>query len=263
MDLGLKGKVALVGGSSKGLGKAAALELAREGADIVLCARSESGLEETRHQIESRYDARVLAVPTDLSDEHSIERLVRAAEDHFDRIDVLVTNSGGPPAGPFESHDVNAWRAAWTGTFESVLHLVRLLLPGMRKRQWGRIVNVTSIAVKQPVDGLILSNALRAGVTGFARTLANEVASDGITVNNVLPGYTATERLTALANAYAEQHGVGSAEAFARWEQAIPMGRVGEPEELAAAIAFLASERASYITGQSIPVDGGWVRALV
>lgn len=263
MDLGLKGKVALVGGSSQGLGRAAAVELAREGARLVLCARNAETLTRTAEHITAEYGVEVLAVPTDLSDQDSVETLANRALERFGRVDVLVTNSGGPPAGPFESHGVDAWRAAWKGTFESVLHLVRLLLPGMRTRGWGRIVNVTSIAVKQPVDGLILSNALRAGVTGFARTLANEVAADGITVNNVLPGYTATERLTALADAYADQNAATTAEAWARWEQAIPMGRVGEPEELAAAIAFLASERASYITGQSIPVDGGWVRGLV
>jgi len=262
VDLGLRDKVALIGGSSQGLGKAAAEELAREGAHVVLCARSADKLRETADALEE-FGVDVLAIPTDLSDQQSVEALVEDALERFGRVDVLVTNSGGPPAGPFETHDVSAWRAAWHGTFESVLHLVRLLLPGMRERGWGRIVNVTSIAVKQPVDGLILSNALRAGVTGFARTLANEVAPFGVTVNNVLPGYTATKRLGVLAESIAQQRSTTTRAAWARWEEEIPMGRVGEPAELAAMIAFLASERASYITGQSVAVDGGWVRALM
>ena len=263
MDLGLKDKVALVGGSSRGLGRAAAEELAAEGASVVLCSRNATLLEQVADEMRQRHGAEVLAVPTDLSDEEEIEALVRRSLERFGRIDIVVTNSGGPPAGPFESHDLEAWRAAWRGTFESVLHLVRATLPGMRERAWGRIINVTSIAVKQPVDGLILSNALRSGVTGFARTLANEVAPFGITVNNVLPGYTATERLEELAEAIAARQGSTPSAARAGWEEQIPMGRIGDPTELASTIAFLASERASYITGQSIAVDGGWVRSLV
>jgi 3-oxoacyl-[acyl-carrier protein] reductase len=144
-----------------------------------------------------------------------------------------------------------------------VLNLTRSVLPGMKERGWGRIINITSIAVKQPADNLILSNSVRAAVTGFARTLANEVASFGITVNNVMPGYTRTERLDELAAATATHQGIAPADAFARWEQQIPMGRVGDPREFAALVAFLASERASYITATSIPVDGGWIRALL
>ncbi len=263
MDLGLSGKVALVGGSSQGLGRAVAEELATEGAELVLCARSPEPLERAAEEIRAAHGTEVLPVPTDLDEPENIAELVRRAEERFGRVDVLVTNSGGPPAGPFDAHDAEAWRAAWQGTFESVLTLVRLVLPGMRQRRWGRIINVTSIAVKQPVDGLILSNSVRAAVTGFARTLANEVAPEGVTVNNALPGYTATERLTALAESIAERQGTTVAAARAQWEAEIPMGRIGEPREFAAVVAFLASERASYVTGQSIVVDGGWIRSLV
>jgi 3-oxoacyl-[acyl-carrier protein] reductase len=176
---------------------------------------------------------------------------------------VLVTNTGGPPPGPFEAHSREAWRDAVRQNLESVLDLTRPLLPGMKERRWGRIINVTSIAAKQPVENLILSNSVRAAVTGFARTLANEVAPYGVTVNNVLPGYTRTQRVEELAERAAAARGGAPADAFAGWEREIPMGRLGEPREFAALVAFLASDRASYITGTSIPVDGGWIRSLL
>jgi 3-oxoacyl-[acyl-carrier protein] reductase len=192
-----------------------------------------------------------------------VERVVEAGMREFGRIDILVTNAGGPPAGPFEQHSPEAWDRAVQLTLGSVLNLTRAVLPGMKERRWGRILNVTSIAVKQPVEGLILSNSVRAAVTGFARTLANEIAPWGITVNNVLPGYTRTERLDELAAANSKAKGISQEEARAAWEAQIPMGRLGEPREFAALVAFLASERASYITGTSITVDGGWVRSLL
>jgi 3-oxoacyl-[acyl-carrier protein] reductase len=178
-------------------------------------------------------------------------------------VDILVTNAGGPPAGPFESHDRAAWHEAVRTTLDSVVELTRHVLPGMKARGWGRIVNVTSIAVKQPVDNLILSNSLRAAVTGFARTLANEVASSGVTVNNVLPGYTRTARVEALAERTAALQGSTPDDARAVWERQIPMGRLGEPAEFGAMVAFLCSAHASYTTGASIPVDGGWIRGLL
>jgi len=177
-------------------------------------------------------------------------------------IQILINNTGGPPAGLFEAHDAAAWESAFRLTLASAVELARRVLPGMKERRWGRIVNVTSIAVKQPVDYLILSNSLRAAVTGFARTLATEVASFGITVNNVLPGYTRTERMEALAAARSAGEGISREAAFADWEKQIPARRLGEPNELAALTAFLASERAAYITAQSIAVDGGWIRSL-
>jgi 3-oxoacyl-[acyl-carrier protein] reductase len=262
MDLGLRDKIALVAGSSRGLGRAIAEELAAEGASLVLCARGEGALEDARSAIADRGVA-VQAIAADLAEQADVERVVAAAIERFGRVDVLVTNAGGPPPGPFEAHSPDAWRQALRLTLESVLSLVRGVLPGMKERRWGRILNVTSIAVKQPVDGLILSNSVRAAVTGFARTLANEVAPFGITVNNLLPGYTRTERLDELAESVSASRDVSVEEARAAWEREIPMGRLGEPREFAALAAFLASERASYITGTSIQVDGGWVRGLL
>jgi 3-oxoacyl-[acyl-carrier protein] reductase len=262
MELGLGGKVALVAGSSSGLGRAVAEELAREGASLVICARGEERLLEAREQIAAGHGVEVEAVSVDLSKPDEVDRLVAAALDRFGRVDVLFTNTGGPPAGPFDSHGPEVWDAAVRQNLFSVVNLVRGVLPGMRERGWGRIVNCTSVAVKQPIDGLMLSNSVRAAVTGFARTLANEVAPHGVTVNNVLPGFTRTDRLGALAERIAEDRGVTVEDAYGQWEEAIPAGRLGEPPELGALVAFLASERAAYITGQSICVDGGWVRGL-
>ena len=263
MDLGLKGKTALVGASSRGLGRAVADELAKEGANLVICARTVAPLEEARQWIHDDTGAEVVAVPADLSNPEDIDRLITTAEQDFGKIDILVTNTGGPPPGPFESHSVEAWSDAVEQNLDSVLNLTRAVLPAMKEAGWGRIINITSVAVKQPIDGLILSNAVRAAVTGFAKTLANEVASSGITVNNVMPGFTRTERLDALAANISETQGITVKEAFARWAGQSPMGRIGEPSEFAALVAFLASERASYITGASIPVDGGFIQALL
>jgi 3-oxoacyl-[acyl-carrier protein] reductase len=263
MDLGLLGRVALVGGSSRGLGFEAARALAAEGCAVVLCSRDGAALEAARARIVEETGVQVLAVPVNLSEPAGAATLAEATLAAFGHIDVLVTNTGGPPAGPFESHSAGAWRDAVAQNLESVVNLTRAVLPSMRERSWGRIINITSIAVKQPVDGLILSNSVRAAVTGFARTLANEVAPHGITVNNVLPGYTRTERLVHLAEHNASSRGTAVDEAYGQWEREIPMGRLGEPDELAALIAFLASTRASYITGQSIAVDGGWIRSLL
>jgi 3-oxoacyl-[acyl-carrier protein] reductase len=263
MDLGLAGKVALVAASSRGLGRAVAEELAREGTSLVLCARGEAALQETATAIRGANGGKVEAVAADLGTAEGVTRVAETAMRAFGRVDVLVTNSGGPPAGPFEHHSADAWAEAVRQNLYSVVELTRAVLPGMKERRWGRIINVTSIAVKQPVDNLILSNSVRAAVTGFARTLANEVAPFGITVNNVMPGYTRTQRVDDLASRNAALKGTNPVAELAVWERQIPMGRLGEPREFAAMVAFLASERASYTTGASIAVDGGWIRTVL
>ena len=262
MDLGIRGRVALVAASSRGLGRAVAEELAAEGCDLIMCARGAEALREAAEAIRAKA-VRVAAIAADLTEPREVDRVLRDGVAEIGPVDILVTNTGGPPAGPFAQHSPEAWAQAVRQNLDSVVNLVRGALPGMKERRWGRIINVTSIAAKQPVDGLILSNSVRAAVTGMARTLANEVAPFGVTVNNVLPGYTRTQRVDDLAKRRAAQSGTSIEEAVAVWEREIPMGRLGEPPEFGALVAFLASERASYITGASIPVDGGWVRGLL
>ena len=263
MNLGLNNKVALVAAASRGLGRAVAEELANEGASLIICARKQETIERVAEEISSASNAKVFGAAADVSNADDVARLVQQANEQFGRIDILVTNSGGPPAGPFESFAMEQWEAATRLLLYSSVNLARAVLPGMKERRWGRILNITSIAVKQPVDNLILSNSLRAGVTGFARTLANEVAAFGITVNNIMPGYTRTERVEELARMMAEKQEITPEEFVARWEQEIPMRRIGEPREFAALAAFLVSEQASFITGTSIPVDGGWIKSLI
>jgi 3-oxoacyl-[acyl-carrier protein] reductase len=263
MDLGIKGKIALVAAASKGLGRAVAEELAAEGASLVLCARGEEALQATCAAIEAAYGVPVLGIAADLATPAGVAKVTEAALAHFGRVDILVTNAGGPPAGTFEQHSAEAWDAATKLLLTSVVELTRAVLPSMKAHGWGRILNITSIAVKQPVAGLMLSNSLRAAVTGFARTLATEVAAAGITVNNILPGYTRTDRVEHLALATATKENISTAEATARWTAEIPMRRLGEPAEFAALAAFLCSARASYITGTSTAVDGGWIKSLL
>ena len=263
MDLGIRGRVAIVAAASKGLGRATAAELAAEGARVVICARTADVLARARDEIAAATGAELHAVEADVSTLEGIDRVVSAAERAFGAVDILVNNAGGPPSGPFEAHDWARWEEAVNLTLRSAVELTRRVLPGMRERKWGRVLNITSIAVKQPVDGLMLSNSIRAAVTGWARTLANEVARDGVTVNNILPGYTRTDRVEQLNAATAAREGVAVEEIQRRSESQIPMRRLGEPREFAALAAFLVSDRASYITAQSIAVDGGWIRALL
>lgn len=262
MDLGLKGKVALVCAASRGLGKAVAEELANEGATLILCARDADVLSQTCDEIRQKSNVEILGIAADLTKTSDIENLYQKSIETFGRIDILVTNVGGPPAGTFENLSRENWENATNLLLTSVLDLTRLVLPQMKERQWGRILNVTSIASKQPVENLILSNSLRAAVTGFAKTLADEIATFGITVNNILPGYTRTERVEQLAQTIAGKEGITPEEAQSKWTNQIPMKRLGEPHEFAALAAFLVSESASYITGSSIAVDGGWTRSL-
>ncbi len=243
MDLGLKDRVAIVAASSKGLGKAVALGLAAEGAKLALCARGNEDLQHTASEV--RTD--VLAQTVDVTIEAQIRGFVDETQRKFGRIDICVTNAGGPPARRFEDTSSNDWRSAVDLNFMSTLHFARAVLPIMKAQRWGRLIAISSVAVLQPVDGLILSNAARSAVRGLVKSLSNEYAPYNVLINNVCPGYTATERLLKLG---------------ARPEAQIPLGRVGTPEEFANLVVFLASDRASYITGVSIPVDGGWVKAI-
>jgi len=263
MDLGLKGKIALVAGSSSGLGEAVARSLASEGTSLALCSIDGEGLERVKQEIAQASKVEVLAVTADLSVTADVERVASSVLEEFGHVDILVSNTGGPPAARFEDTTPEMWDKAHALLLMSAVNLTRGVLPSMMARRWGRIIYCTSIAVKQPVENLILSNSVRSGVTGLARTLANEVASSGITVNCVLPGYTRTQRVEYLAEQAAAQKGLTKAEALHAWEAEIPMGRLAEPAEFAAMVTFLASEQASYVTGQSIAVDGGWIRSLL
>ncbi|HEV8589066.1 MAG TPA: SDR family oxidoreductase [Pyrinomonadaceae bacterium] len=263
MDFGLKDRVALVAAASRGIGYAAALELAREGARVFLCSRDERRASEAAEKIHNETGANVAGIAADVTNGSDVERFVRLATERAARIDICVTNAGGPPATTLADTDIDMFRQAFELNGLSAIRLAKLVLPGMCERKWGRIINVTSISVKQPVDGLLLSNTVRAGLTGWAKTVSNEVAADGVTVNNVAPGYTLTERQDELAVARGKALGKSKEEMIEMWASQTPMRRIASPEEIAAAIAFLASERASYITGVTLQVDGGWVRSLL
>ena len=263
MDLGLKGRVAIVGASSRGLGRACALELARQGATVVICARHADELEAAAREIEEATGAEVLYLEVDLTQPEQIQHLADEVLRRYGRIDVLVTNNGGPPAGYFGDFDDEDFAAAHELTLMSAVRLIRAVLPAMRVQQWGRIVNITSVSVKQPIDNLLLSNIYRAGVVALAKTLSQQVAAEGITINNVAPGYTRTDRVLELAASRAADEGTSAEEVLRKQAAAYPMKRMGEPEELAALVAFLASGRASYITGTTVQVDGGYVEGLL
>lgn len=263
MDLGLRGRVAIVAAASKGLGLAVAEELAREGAHVAICARTARTLEETAASIEKSTGKEVFHRALDVTDSTAVASFVEAVETRFGRVDICVTNSGGPPSKSFKDTKPEDWRTAFDQLLMSTVYFARETLPRMQKKKWGRLITMTSSAVKQPVDGLLLSNSTRAAVTGLARTLANEYAADGITVNNVCPGYTLTARLDGLAATISARSGAKPEEVFAGWEREIPARRLGTPQEFAAVVAFLASERASYVNGASIAVDGGLVRSLL
>ena len=263
VDFGLQGRVAIVAAASKGLGRAVAQELAKEGADIAICSRSASALQHAAAEIQKISGREVFHQPVDVTDPAAIAAFVAAVEKHFKKIDICITNSGGPPSKPFADTRIEDWRAAVDLLLISAVTFAKEVLPRMQKNHWGRFITITSYSVKQPVDGLLLSNSIRAAVTGMARTLANEYAAHGITVNNVCPGYTQTHRLQELAAMQASRTGATAKEIFAGWTSRIPAGRLGTPEEFAAVVTFLASERASYVNGTSIAVDGGTVRSLL
>jgi len=263
MDLGLKDRVALVAASSQGLGKAVAFGLAREGAKLALCSRNIAVLNETAAAIRAETGVEVLAGSVDVTQEEQVRAFVKQASARFGRIDVCVTNAGGPPAKAFDATSVEEWRRAIDLNLMSTLFLAREVLPGMRERRWGRFNTITSLTVKQPVDGLVLSNSVRAAVAGLVKSLSNEYGAHNVLVNNVCPGYTATDRLGELSSTLAKSGGVTPAEIEKRWTTQIPLGRLARPREFADAVVFLSSERASYITGQSIAIDGGCVKGLL
>lgn len=262
MDLGLKDRVALVAASSTGLGKAVALGLAREDAKLALCARTQSTLDATAEEIRRETGVDVLARSVDVTVYDQVRAFVAEIVAQFGRLDICVANAGGPPSKSFAETSVDDWHTAAELNLMSTVYLAKEALPVMQRRRWGRFIAVTSVTVKQPLDGLILSNAVRAGVVGLVKSLSNEYGPYNVLVNNVCPGFTATARLGSLADTLAAKAGVTAREIEQRWAAQAPLGRVGTPEEFANLVVFLASERASYITGTSIAVDGGMVKGL-
>ena len=263
MDLGIKDKVALVAAASSGIGFACARELAREGARIFLCSRYADHASAAAEKIHEETRADVAGIACDVTSDADVQSFVNLASERAGRIDICVTNAGGPPAKSFAETDLDAFRQAFELNALSAIRFAKLVLPGMLERKWGRIINITSVSVKQPIDGLLLSNTVRAGLTGWAKTVSNEVAAQGVTINNVAPGYTLTERQDYLAGVRGQALGKSKEEVIASWADQAPIRRMAQPEEIAAAAAFLASERASYITGVTLQVDGGWVKSLL
>jgi 3-oxoacyl-[acyl-carrier protein] reductase len=265
MDLGLKGKVALVLASSRGLGYACAKEYYREGANVVTCSRTEQDLRDAKHkiyEIDSIGDENeIYYIVADLMDETQIEKVVKEAMDKFGRIDILVHNAGGPPSGSVENISKEQWDNSIDLNLCSFIRIAYLVLPIMQKQGSGKIIAITSVSVKQPLENLVLSNTTRLGVVGFAKTLANEYGKDNILVNVVCPGPTLTDRMKELISDTAERTGISEEEVKKSWTDEIPMSRLGKPDELANLVVFLGSEKASYINGAVIQVDGGFVKA--
>jgi 3-oxoacyl-[acyl-carrier protein] reductase len=262
MDLGLKNRVALVAASSQGIGRATAEAFAAEGCRVAMCARNQQTLQAAADKIRKEHNAEVLAEAFDVTDAAAVSRFVAAIVQKFGTVDICVTNAGGPPAKGFLSASLQDWQRAVELNFLSTVYFAREVIPQMQRQRWGRIITLTSITTKQPVADLVLSNAVRAAVVGLVKSLANEFGKDGILVNNVGPGFTATDRLKELAKTRAAASGKTEQELFDGWAADAPLKRLGQPREVAETIVWLASERASYITGQTVLVDGGVYKGL-
>ncbi len=263
MDLGIKDRVAIVAASSKGLGRATALGLAKEGVKLTICARDRDTLFKTADNIIAKTSADVLPIVCDVSKPDEINNVVKETIKKYDKVDILINNAGGPPTGNFLDFSLEDWQRAIELNLFSTITFCNEVIPHMKENKWGRIVNITSYAVKQPVAGLLLSNTVRAGIIGLAKTLSNEFGSYNILVNNICPGRIFTDRITFLANDRAEKEGKSFDEIINTMGLDVPVGRIGRPEELADLAVFLASERASYITGTTIQVDGGLTKGLL
>jgi 3-oxoacyl-[acyl-carrier protein] reductase len=262
MDLVLNDKVALVAASSKGLGRAVAIKLAEEGSNVIICSRNSEKLELVAEEIMNK-GRRCLAIPTDLTDYAQVQSLVTKSIQHFGKIDILVTNSGGPPSGEFLDFSIEDWQQAIDLNLMSTIYLCKEVIPYMVQQNDGRIVMITSISVKQPIKGLILSNVARAGVAGLAKSLSNEFGKNNILVNIVCPGYTQTERVEELAITLASKQGLKPEELKQKWAELNALGRLATPEEFANVVVFLVSEKASHLTGTAIQIDGGLVKSLL
>lgn len=262
MDSGLKNRVAIVAASSTGIGRATAEAFAAEGCKVAMCARSEANLTKAADAIRQRYNSEVLAEACDVTQPKAVHDFVEKVAARFGGVDICVTNAGGPPAKGFLAASYEEWQRALELNFLSTVYFANEVIPHMQKKRWGRIVTITSITTKQPVADLVLSNAVRAAVVGLVKSLANEFGKDGILVNNVGPGYTATDRLKDLAASRSKASGKTQQEIFEGWAADAPLKRLGEPREVADTIVWLASERASYVTGQTILVDGGIYKGL-
>ena len=262
MDLQLKNKVALVAASSRGLGKAIAVGLAREGTKLVICARNKDILEKTADEILLATGVTVFPLAMDLGEKEQISWLIDETMDLFGRVDILVTNAGGPPSGKFEEAEEEDWKKANQLTLMSAVRLSRAVIPSMRKQKWGRIIHMVSVSARQPVPGLLLSNVIRPAVIGLAKSQSQELAADGILVNAICPGYFLTDRMKQLVEDRAKSEKKKPNKVMEEMTADVPLGRMGNPEELAGLVVFLASERASYITGSVFTVDGGLVKGL-
>lgn len=263
MDLGINNKVGIVTGASQGIGKAIAETLTKEGVNVVICSRSISNLNEASKDIERLTGKKISSIQADLTNQKDIKNLINRTVQMFGKVDILINNTGGPPSMYFSQISGMDWQHAITQLLMSVINCTHAVLPHMKKQKWGRIINMTSFVAKQPYEGLILSNSIRAGILGLTKTLSNELSKYNILINAVCPGWTLTKRLEELAHSKEEKTGKNYKKIMEEWTEDIPIRRLAKPEEIANLVTFLASERASYITGNTIQVDGGYIKSII